>query len=117
MGKVFLLFVLISSTKDLLHEEIKTLTFYKSHFISPAHLRCCSHCWSVPFFIDLLVTQAGIWKTLIFLLSQDISPFDFLNAPCCLMVLIKRIAQEILFYPRIFNHFPCVSVISYIQKY
>lgn len=88
MGKEFLLFVLISSTKDLLHEEIKTLTFYKSHFISPAHLRCCSHCWSVPFFIDLLITQVGIWKTLIFLLSQDISPFDFLNASCCLMVLI-----------------------------
>lgn len=117
MGKEFLLFVLISSTKDLLGEEIKTLTFYKSHFISPAHLRCCSHCCSVPFFIDLLITQVGIWKTLIFLLSQDISPFDFLNAPRCLMVLIERIAQEILFYPRISSHFPRVNVISYSQKY
>lgn len=88
MGKEFLPFVLISSAKNFLCEEIKTLTFCNSHFIPTAHLRCCSHCWSVPFFIGLLITQVGIWKPFLFLLSQDIYPFDLLNPPRCLMVLI-----------------------------
>lgn len=88
MGKEFLLFVLISSAKNFLCKEIKTLTFCNSHFIPTAHLRCYSHCWSVPFFKGLLRTQVDIWKPLIFLLSQDIYPFDFLNPPSCLMVLI-----------------------------
>lgn len=87
-GKEFLLFVLISSAKNFLCKEIKNLTFCNSHFIPTAHLRCCSHCWSLPFFIGLLITQVGIWKPLIFLLSQNIYPFDFLNPPSCLKVLI-----------------------------
>lgn len=88
MSKEFLLFVLISSAKDFLCEEIKTLTFRNSHFILTAHRRCCSHRWSDPVFIGLLITQVGIWKPLIFLLSQDIYPFHLLNPPSCLMVLI-----------------------------
>lgn len=88
IGKEFLPFVLISSVKNFLCEEIKNLTFCSSHFIPTAHLRCCSHCWSLPFFIVLLITQVGIWKPLIFLLSLDIYPFDFLNPPSCLKVLI-----------------------------
>lgn len=88
MGKEFLPFVLISSAKSFLCKEIKTLTFCNSRFIATAHPRCCSHCWSVPFFVGLLITQVGIGKPLILLLSQDIYPFDFLNPPPCLMVLI-----------------------------